>query len=442
MYKGKRQKRIKFVFIFTVVGVLLLIGLMIFTPLGNTIIKKIAESKIDKYIPKAKVTYLEYNFNNFSLTARKGDNDFKIYGEIMPFNAMFEGNIKNLKELLPSYRGKADVKGKIFTKNGDYIVEGIAFFADGYMNFKAKLNNGIGFSGNGKDFDVKKLLYMLEINYPWVQGKTDLLLNGTNSKINAVFKTKGIYKKKLSTSFKAVTQVNIKHKGSLHFYSNIDLSMGNIKLNGKIYNGNCNYEFNASHIDLFKLKPVLLYPFRQYVDLKGEYDSSNDAWKFKGENFEGFISSKTEITFNMNSKKFFNYIGLSKFIKSSMSGTVKINSESGTFDIVSNNTKFLQNDLLKKIKHLTGIDLTKENPKKIFFKGSFDKNHLVFDMLSTNEKISLNVKKGEFVYPDQYNIVLNLRKNNDIFKILLKNNQIKILKHKNLQKGSNDILVY
>jgi hypothetical protein len=125
-----------------------------------------------------------------------------------------------------------------------------------------------------------------------------------------------------------------------------------------------------------------------------------------------------------------------------ISGTVKIYDKLGTFDIVSNNTKFLNNKLIKKIYYLTGINLSKENTGKVFFKGMFDNKHAVFDMLSTNQNISISIKKGEFTYPDKYHIIVYLRKGNNVFKLLLENGKIKVLEKRDFRQVDNKILVF
>jgi len=412
------------------------------TPIGSSVLKKVIESKIDKYIPGAEITYLDYGVNNFSLTAKKGHNIIKAYGANFPLNAMFEGNVENLSELSPYCQGKMNLSGKFYFDRDNFVVEGISFFANGYMNFKVKLNDNVSLQAKGSDFDLRKLLYIIKINYPWVDGKTDLQIDRKEKLFNILFKTAGEYKHKIDTNFQAVTNVEMKHKNSLKFVSDIDSDIGKIVLNGKVNNDKWGYTFKATDINLIKLKPLLLYPFKETANIEGVYESSNDVLKFKGKNFEGFADSKIEITFKMNGDKFFKYLGILDLLKGKISGTIKINDKFGTFDIVSNDTSFLKNQFTKRLYHLIGIDLSKENTGKVFFKGYFDQNRVIFDMLSTNQNISLSVKKGKFVYPDKCNLVLYLRKNNNVFKILIKNETIKILEKRNFRERNNKILVF
>ncbi|ACM92697.1 hypothetical protein NAMH_1701 [Nautilia profundicola AmH] len=425
------------------IGVVILAVLLMLTPIGSGILKKVIESKIDRYIPGAEITYLDYGVNNFSLAAQKGHNIIKVYGAIFPLNAMFEGNVENLSELSPYYQGKMNLSGKIYIDRDDFVIEGMSFFANGYMNFKVKLNDDVSIHAKGSDFDLKKLLYILKIDYPWVEGKTDIQVNKEkNSLFNVEFKTIGEYKNRLDTEFKAITNVKMKNKKDLTFESNINADIGNIALNGQVQKDKWNYRFNAQNIDLLKLKPILLYPFHTYTNFTGVYESSNDVLKFKGKNFRGFADSRIEMTFKMDGKEFFDYIGVMQLLNGVISGTIKINEKFGTFDIVSNDTKFIKNSFTNKIRYLTGIDLSKENTGKVFFKGHFDKNQTVFDMLSTNQNISLSVKKGKFTYPDKYEIVLYLRKGNNVFKLLLKNGNIRVLEKRDFRERDNKILVF
>ena len=427
------------------IGAVILIVLLMLTPLGSGLLKKVIESEINGYIPGAEVTYLDYGINNFSLVVKKGHNEIKVYGAVFPLNAMFEGNIENLSEISHDYRGQMSVSGKIFTDKDGFIMDGMSFFADGYMNFKVKLNDNKieSLKAKGSDFDIKRLLYIVKINYPWVEGKTDIQINKKkDSLFNVLLRTDGIYTKKIKTGFKAVTNIKMKHKNNLIFDSEVNSKIGIIDLKGGLHNTKWEYKFKATNVDLLKLKPVLLYPFQKMVNLTGAYESPNDILKFKNKDFEGFENTKIELTFKMNSNEFFKYVGTSNIFKGKMSGTVKIDDKLGNFNIVSDDTKFYKNGFTERLKYLTGIDLSKEEIGKIFFKGYFDKNRVVFDMLSTNQNISLSIKKGKFVYPDKYHIVLYLRKANNIYKILLTNGTVKVLEKRNFRKTNNKILVF
>jgi len=442
LYKKTLGHKIFLGFIIGVIVVVCTVLLML-TPIGGGVIKKFIEMKIDKYIPGAEVTYLDYGVNNFSLALKKGHNIIKIYGEMFPLNAMYEGNIENLSEFSPYYQGKVALSGKLYTNKDKIIVEGMSFFANGYMNFKVALDDSVALDARGSDFDLPKILYMVKINYPWVDGKTDLFISKQKDGIfHIVAKTSGEYKRTLATGFKAVTEINMKHRNNLRFSSKISSGIGYFSISGISDDNRWKYSFTAEKIKLSKLKPVLLYPLHNTVDFQGSYDSSNDVLKFKGNGFEGFYDTKIELTFKMDARRFFSYIGMLQLLNGEISGTVKINDKFGTFDIVSNNTQFLNNWLIKRVYYLTGVDLSKEKTGKVFFKGYFDKNQAVFDMLSTNQNISISVKKGKFIYPDKYDMVIYLRKGNNVFKMLLKNGKIKMLEKRDFRERDNKILVF
>ncbi|AZV47364.1 hypothetical protein C3L23_08785 [Nautilia sp. PV-1] len=422
-------------------GIAIFLILLMLTPVGSAVLKKVIETKIDKYMPGTEITYLDYGVNNFSLVAKKGHNVVKIYGALFPFNAMFEGNVQKLSDLSPYFQGKMNLSGKIYTDRNNIVIDGMSFFANGYMNFKVNIDDKVDMDAKGSDFNLQKILYMLKIDYPWVSGQTDMQINKHNSVYKAVFKTTGEYKNRIKTDFKAVTDLNIKNH-NVSFNSNIESGIGNIILNGRIFNDYWESKFKAENLDLNKLQPILLYPFKEKTDMHGIYESSNGVLKFKGDNFEGFADSRIELTFKMNGKQFFSHIGVMQILDGDISGTVKIYDKLGTFDIVSNNTKFLNNKLIKKIYYLTGINLSKENTGKVFFKGMFDNKHAVFDMLSTNQNISISIKKGEFTYPDKYHIIVYLRKGNNVFKLLLENGKIKVLEKRDFRQVDNKILVF
>jgi hypothetical protein len=445
MLKRKHKKMIsKTLFAFLVsLAVLILCALLMLTPVGSVILKKVLESKIDRYIPDAEVTYLDYGVNNFSLAARKGHNVLKIYGAMFPLNAMFEGNVENLTEISPYYRGKMNLSGRISRNSEKFIVEGMSFFANGYMNFKAGLGDGISIDGKGSDFDIQKLLYIFKLNYPWINGKTDIELSKKEKGIYVCrFKTFGHYERKVQTDFTADTVVKMKTREKMNFESKIDSGAGKIFISGVTQNDNWKYTFDASDINLSKLQSLLLYPFKKTAVFKGSYDSANGIMKFKGNGFEGFADSKMEINFNMDAGRFFEYTGIKQILKGSVSGTLKIKEKSGTFDVVCTGTTFINGSFVQKIRYLTGINLSKEAMGKLFFKGSFDAQKAVFDLLSTNQNISISVKKGVFEYPGKYSMILYLRKNNDIYKLKITDRGMKLLEKRDFRNRSGEILVF
>ncbi len=445
MFKRKYKKTVSKVVlaVLVVLAFIILSGLIMLTPLGSSIIKSVLESKIDRYIPGVEVTYLDYGVNNFSVAAKKGHNTLKIYGVLFPLNAMYEGDIANVSELTPYFQGRMNLSGKVYIDRNEFAVEGMSFFANGYMNFKTYLNNdNIRLKAEGSEFDLQKLLYMLKIKYPSVSGKTDMSVEKSKGVYTGEFKTAAHYNGRIKTDFTAFTVAKMKCMDNVAFNSQIKSGIGKIFIKGMLNTENWKYEFDAPDINISKLKPLLLYPFKGVVQLKGSYDSSNDIIKFKGRNFTGFYDSRLEANFNMDAKQFFEFMGVEQFLNGNISGTVKINDKSGTFDVVSGGTLFINSGFVRKIYYLTGVNLSKEEMGKVFFKGFFDAKKIVFDLLSTNQNVSISVKKGVFEYPDQYNVILYIRKNNDIYKLKITDKGIKLLEKREFRKQNNKILIF
>jgi len=441
-YKKSWGHRILFGFLVAVATIVVLI-LIALTPIGSGVLKKVLESKIDRYIPQAQITYLDYGVNNFSLVIKKGHNILKVYGAVFPLSAMFDGNIEDLSELSPYYQGKMNLSGKIYIDKENVVIEGMSFFAQGYMNFITRLNDDVILHAKGSDFDIQRLLYILKFDYPYISGKTDIKIDkNENSKFNVVFKSSGKYKKQISTDFKAITKVTMNHKNRFDFTSKIFSDVGDIDLSGKYLDGKWGYDFKSDDLSLGNMKPVLLYPFKGITSIHGSYESTNNILKFKGRDFEGFYDNRIELTFNTDAKDFFRYIGIKQILNGHISGTLKINEKFGSFDIVSNDSKFLPNKTLKRLRYLIGIDLSKEKTGKIFFKGYFDSKKAVFDMLSTNQNLSISIKKGVFTYPDNYKYILYIRKGNKVYKIQVNNGRLRVLERRDFRERDNKVLVF
>ena len=77
------------------------------------------------------------------------------------------------------------------------------------------------------------------------------------------------------------------------------------------------------------------------MDLKGSYNSANNILKFANDEIEGAYGDNTiELGFSLNSKKFFQYIGFKEIFKADISGTARIMSKSGSFEIMGKNMIF------------------------------------------------------------------------------------------------------
>jgi len=422
---------------------LLVGGGILLTPLGNGIIKKLIEYKIDKYVPGAEVPYLDYGINNFSLVVKKNSNIVKIYGTYFPINAMFDGDFEKIEEIISDLRGKMNVSGKIYKKQNIYHIDGVSFFAGGYLNFETFFQNAnYSFYGKGKDFELKTLLKMFYIDFPNIKGTTALNIRKENTFWNIDSKVNGIFKRKINVKFNADSKIVLKHKSDFIFKTTAKTDLGNFNLNGKVRHSSLECEFNISNLDLMKLKPFVLFPLSGYVNIKGIYDSANDIIKFKGKNFEGFVNENLEITFKMDSKEFFKYLNITPVLKGNISGNVKIYDNKGEFNIISDNSVFVKSRFVSEIYKLTGINLLNKKKGKIFFKGNFNNNRVIFDMLCNDKGISLNIKKGKYYYDGNYNFIVILRDDNDIYKILVYNNKYKILEKKILRNTNEKILVF
>ncbi|WP_456479194.1 hypothetical protein [Nautilia sp.] len=442
-FRRKKMKYKIFWGIFILLLTVILSVLLMLTPVGSFVFKNVIESKIDKYIPGAEITYLDYGVNNFSLGIKKGENFIKVFGAMVPLNAMYEGDINNLSDFSKYFRGKMNISGKLFSEKGEYVLDGLAFFADGYMNYRLGINEHIFLKAAGKDFDIQKIFYMLKIKYPWIAGKSDFYVNKKKQGPYYIkIDSKGEYSKRIYSDFAAKSEIVLKSPEEFMFKSGIKSDVGNIFLHGRFNSGRAECSFNVKSLDLSKLKPVLLYPFHKKIDVKGTYDFSNGVFKFKGNDFEGFCDTRFEITFKTDADKFFDYLGILKLLKGNISGTLKIYDNFGTFDIVSDNTVFLKNAFTKRLYRITGVDLSKEKTGKVFFKGRFDSKKAVFDMLSTNQNVSISVKKGKFYYPGGYDFILYLRKNNDIYKIKINKKEMRVLEKRNFREKDNKVLVF
>lgn len=440
-YISKRQKRIRLLKIAGAVFLFFLILIsLFFTRIGNNLVKQYLTDKIDKYAKGARVTFLDYGLNSFSLNIKQQENTFKLYGELFPLNAMFEGDLENISLLFPEYRGNMQLNGKIWKKDGIYNVKGTSYFAQGDLNFVLTLGK-FSIYASGEDFDISKLLYMLKINNSFIKGLTDLKINGTADTYDIVLESKGEIPF-FNTEFKSFTKINAKNKNNFSFASHVVADMGTVDIKGYNSNKKCECSFKAKDVDLSYLKKFLIYPLHNKVNFDGRYNSLNGIFKFKSKNFEGFYDTHLELTFKMDSDKFFNYIGIKKFFKGIVTGIVKINKNRGYFDLVSDKSVLLKTTVIDKIRHLSGINLQKEKLSKIFFKGNFDNNGVVFDALSTNNIISVNIKQGKFNYNGNYDFILFIRKRGNIYKFKITNKSVKLLYKKTYSKNSDKILVY
>jgi len=444
-YKQKQKKKFKYKIILGIsafFAVILLLFIILISPLGNKIVKSQLEKKFNEYVPGTKIVFLDYGLGSFSLEAIKANNLLKVYGEYYPIDAIFEADINGLESIVPYLQGKMKLNGKVFVDQYTKI-EGKAYFAKGVMSFflRGKDKSVEMFSAQGNSFSLADILYMLKIPANGVNAKASIFARKDGDTYNVSVRSKGEYSDGVKALFNGGGEFKLKDFQNNTFLINVNSNIGTAHVRGETKSGLCKCNYEVAKLNLNALRAVLKYPFNGKVDIKGSYESENGVIKFIGENFEGFYDSKIEITFAMPAEKFFHYVNLENILKGKVSGTLAI-VDQGKFDIVVNDAVFYETPLVKKIKRITGIDLSKEKIGKIFLKGTFDSKMAVFDMLSTNKKIAITIKKGKFIYPNGYDLYLFVRKNSDIYKIRVKNNTLKVIERKEFRGGSNKVLVF
>ena len=409
---------------------------------GTSLVKSLLQSEVSEILPGTEITYLEYDLKNFSVIFRNGDNKLSIYGEYYPLNAIVEGDFKRLSGITEDLRGDIKFNGKVIKKNGSYLFNGLATFAGGILNYECTYDGGLYIKADGSDFDIKRLLYMLKMDFPYVYGITDMSIIKNKDWI-VTLKSKGEYKKDLQFLFKSFSKLYVKNRQNIKFLSNIKTDMADAYLKGDYKNSVFKFNYDLKDLNVSKLKKYTLYPLKGKIDLKGTFDGRDYILKFENAYIEGFRQKgKTEINFKMPGSMFFNYLNIQNFLGGIITGNLKIKQEKGSFDIIDTKVKFKKNFYTKKIYALTGVDLTRENVGNLFFKGFFDRNGVNFEMLSKSRDITLNIKNGYFGYDGNFKLLIFIRKKDTVFKLLLKNNNVKLLNKKIYNQYSDEILVF
>jgi len=433
-----------FIFLLTLVVIVVAFVAFLLTPVGSNLLKEVLQSQINKYVPGVEVSYLDYGINNFKVILKKGNNELNVYGKMYPLKAVFDGKADDLSEISEYYRGKMKVSGKIYKENEEFVLNGKAFFAKSDMDFKLKLGkNYVDLHARGNNFDLKELMYMIKVDIPYVEGRSDIIINkSADSDFKIRFRSTGDYNGKIKTPFNALTKIIMKHRNDLEFESTVNTKITNINFKGKVLPQKVQYSFVTGKFDLKYLRPVIMYPFNITTKLEGSYDSSNDILKFQGDGFEGFKDKALVITFKLNDDKFFKYVNLPKLFDGEISGSIKISDGIGVFDMVNNNSAFVPNEFTQKIEKLTGVNLVNQHISKIFLKGYFNDKGMIYDMLCTNKKLFLSIKKGKFIYPNLYEMVLFLRNGNYVYKVLINNKEFKIIDKLLFKESNNKVLVF
>jgi hypothetical protein len=427
------MKHKKFLFLGFFLFIVFFIFFLFKISFGSDLLKIYFQNQIDKYFPHMKVETLVFNFNNFSMDLKEGKNVYKVYGQIFPLDAIIEGNIKEFNINNKIFKENATLSGGIAKKKNSYVINSNVYFDDNIGFLKIILNQNKLIKFKTDNVDVNYLLNKL--HFPILQNlnakvSLNLVKKNLNYIINA--KIKGTYKNKDINS-------------SIDFYFN---SLKNIVINGKadskvlqgvfkakinnnqiFYNGDFN-KFDLSLLDL-------IYPFRGIVELKIK-NEDKDIIKFFSKDFQGFKDNKAlNINFNMPVSLFFKYINLFNVFKSGdVIGRIVIK-KNGSFNFI------IQNAILRK-EFAEKLHLKNRFFKKIFIKGVFDKNHIIFDLLADNKNYLINIKQGKIFLkrsPDYiFKIIVDNFKNKIYYKF--KDRKLKLIKKEKLKNKNNQILVF
>ncbi|GAX86825.1 conserved hypothetical protein [Lebetimonas natsushimae] len=399
------------------------------TSAGNNLIKLYFQNKITYYFPNMKIDKFSINYNNFFMSLHEGDNHYKLYGQLHPFDAILEGKIKKLAISKNKFKDNVILKGHVDKK---YFIHSIVYFdkSVGFLDIKLGKGKIINFKTNNVDLQYIMDNFSIK-NIKGLKAKVNLNLLIKNN--NYFIKTliKGLYK-------------NIPFNSNINFYFNSsnfitfegftrsEILDGTFK--GVYNNKKLVYDADFKKFDLRLLN--LIYPFRGKIYLKIRHDKSGII-KFFSKDFRGFKDDNINIEFNMPVQDFFNYAGIYNiFDKGNVIGRIII-SKKGSFNFIIQNA-FLKEKLANKLK------LKNNLLRKIFVKGYFDSQHVVFDLLSDNKKFALNIKNGKiFIKPNivaSFILIVNNNKEEDYYKF--NKNKLFLLKKRFLVDDDNQILVF
>ena len=409
---------------------IILFGVIFFS---NEIVKYIIVSNISNYFPTAKIVYFESKFNNFSLKLKDTNFIATIYGQLFPFKASVDGNVNDLSMFNSLLNGKLKFNGEII-KSNNLVIKGNSFFAKGYLNFICDLDNRVC-KGEGKGFDIPLLLKIVNINFPYIKGETDLKIDKFNITLNA----KGDFNNTLIyTPFVARTNLILKDT-YMNFSSIIDSKIGKLDvIEGKFDAKALNFVYKATDVNLSFFKKLFLYPLKGYIDISGQY--KDNVLKFKNKNIEGYRNKKLVINLKMKCIEFFDYIGINPLIKGDVSGNIQIDNK-GIFSLLISNAYFLKSYFTQKLFKLTGIKIDNKLLNNIFLKGSFDDKKIDFSLVASNNNFYINFLDAKFFYPDRFEAKIVLSNQDKTYKIKLKDKHFKIIE-KRLKKEKQEILVF
>ncbi len=413
------------------------------SPVGENFLKSYISSKL-KLLNRFEIEDFNYKWNSFSVILKKGSNYISIYGDLFPFDAIYEANLNNLEEIDKNFRGKIESKGTITYRNYA-VINGNALMADGYGNLKLQCNNSCVGIFNGKSFDTQKLFYMIKLNFPYLLGRNDLNIIKKKDLDKILFRFQGMVNyKNLIVLPKSIILAKIKFKDRQNYEinaTNISKDI-NLKINSKEKNGKIFLKASGI-INLPVLRNVLLYPVTGKEKINFYYDNIGDILKFFSDNFKGYYADNTiNIQLNtLSAYKFFRYLYIKPFCHGNINGDIVIKQKEGEFNIISSNCKLIDNDIVKFIEKKVKRDI--KNLKIAFLKGKFDNKKLVFNILSKSDNFIISIQKGVYFYNGKYRYNVDVIIDGNykyVFKV--DNNGIKLLKTLKSYKVEQKILVY
>jgi len=428
-----------------IIGLILtgIIGILLIykSPLGGSLIKGYLLSKIS-FIRNFEVKSFSYSFNNFSVDFRREKNKISMFGSMFPFNAVYEAKLLNLELITPEFRGSVLSSGNVKDEKG-VNVSGNAIFADGYGEFNVNLGDVLNgyFKGNG--FNLKELLYMLKIDFPYVNGESDFSIRFVKNLLKTQYTlNKGkIRFKSLDIPFNATGKVLIMDRKNFDLDSDFVSSVGRGELSLSVKGGRLHYSGNVQKLNLAVLKSFTLYPFKDFTDISFRYSDNDNIFNFKSRDFEGYYDGKTYIQLKKQSlKRFFTLLGLKPFALGEVTGSITIDKNRGSFDLLFNNTRFLINRYVRYIRRTSGVNLAYK--QTVFVKGFFNKKYLVFNVLSKGSHFSFSIEKGKFFYDKKFRFYMTVVKKGTLYKYKVNNYGIRLMEIKVLDTTASDTLVY
>jgi hypothetical protein len=427
-----KAKRVLIVLILIIVLFIIFVWGLFNTSVGNNLVKLYFQYKVNNYFPEIKIDKFKVDYNNFFMILRDGKNSYKLYGQIHPFDAILEGNVKEIKIANKIFKENFILKGQVIKKNNEYLIDSLVYFDKYVGSLKEKLgkNKIIKFKSNNIDLNYFKNKFSIKIPGN-VNAKANLDVFVKNNRFLVKVFLDGLYKR---VPFKGNINLFFANSTLISFKGLVKSKILDGKFKGQIINEKFIYNADFDTFDLNLLK--LIYPFKGKIYLKITKDKSGII-KFLSNYFSGFKDKKLNIEFNMDVDKFFYYLNLyNVFKKGKVIGRMLI-SDKGSFNFIIKNA-ILKTGIAKKLKLNNNIF------GKIFVKGYFNSNYVIFDLLADNKNNAINIKSGKIIIkPKIYGaFIIIVNKNKTLYFYKFFEKKLTLLKKESLVKENNQILVY